>query len=157
MFRLPIPLTRSLATAAMLGAVALTAPGSTALAADTTAPAAGVSSAPTDHVEKRISSLHAKLKITSDQEPQWGAVAQAMRDNANSMDALIKDRTANAKTMTAVDDLRSYEKLAEAHDDGLKKFIPVFQTLYDSLSDDQKKTADTIFRGHGRHHKQGKN
>jgi hypothetical protein len=104
-----------------------------------------------DQVEARISSLHHKLQISAAQEPQWAIVAQAMRDNAKSMDALIKERAANGKTMTAVDDLRSYEKLAAAHEDGLNKFIPVFQALYDSLSVDQKKSADAAFRSHGPH------
>ncbi|HLN23428.1 MAG TPA: Spy/CpxP family protein refolding chaperone [Patescibacteria group bacterium] len=150
MFRLTIPLTRALAAAALLGAVTLVGP------ADATTPAASTSAAQTDHVEKRISDLHGKLHITAEQEPRWTAVAQAMRDNAKNMDALIKERTANAKTMTAVEDLQSYEKLAAAHEDGLKTFIPLFSTLYDSLSDDQKKIADTIFRSHGPHHRHGK-
>jgi len=35
----------------------------------------------------------------------------------------------------------------------LEKLIPAFQTLYDSMSDSQKKTADVIFsQGRDRHH-----
>jgi len=79
-----------------------------------------------------------------------------MRDNAKNMDALIKERSTNAKTMTAIDDLRSYEKLAAAHEDGLKTFIPLFSTLYEAMSDDQKKSADAVFRSHGHHHRHGK-
>lgn len=101
--------------------------------------------APMQHVEDRIKTLHEKLKITSAQEPQWDAVAQAMRDNANAIHALIEERHQNAKTMTAVDDLESYEKITDQHADGLKKLIPVFQTLYDTMSPEQKANADKVF------------
>jgi hypothetical protein len=72
-----------------------------------------------------------------------------MRDNAQTIEALTKARAAQAKTMTAVEDLNSYSEIAEAHAAGLKKFVPVFQTLYASMSDAQKAQADTLFRGHG--------
>ena len=99
-----------------------------------------------DRVEARIKELHAKLNITQAQEGRWTNVTQVMRDNAQTMDALIKARTEHAKTMTAVDDLKSYSDIAEAHAAGLKKFVPVFEAFYASMSDAQKKNADTIFR-----------
>jgi hypothetical protein len=99
-----------------------------------------------DRVEQRIKSLHAQLKITQAEEPQWDAVAQVMRDNANSVGSLVEQRKAQAGQMTAVDDLKSYEAITDAHADGLKKLIPAFEQLYNTMSDDQKKTADTIFR-----------
>jgi len=105
---------------------------------------------PTDRVEARIKDLHAQLRITPAQETQWNAVAQAMRDNAKSMETVISERTQKISTMSAVDDLRSYENLAEAHADGMKKLVTAFAPLYDSLSDSQKKTADTLFRHHER-------
>jgi len=164
MFRFTKTATRALTAATVLGAIALAGPA--ALAADATdaagpgivAPAA--KPAPIDHINQRIVSLHDKLRITPAQEAQWSATAQAMRDNAKTMDALIKERSAAGKTMTAVDDLVSYEKLAAAHESGLKAFIPVFQTLYDSLAPDQKKSADEAFRDHGKaasHHHVAKN
>jgi protein CpxP len=105
---------------------------------------------PTDRVEARIKDLHALLRITPAQETQWNAVAQAMRDNTKSMETVISERTQKISTMSAVDDLRSYENLAEAHADGMKKLVTAFAPLYDSLSDSQKKTADTLFRHHER-------
>jgi periplasmic protein CpxP/Spy len=102
-----------------------------------------------DHVDARIKELHAKLKITPAQEELWNKATQVMRDNAKTMEALIKARSEKTKTMTAVDDLKSYSEIAEAHADGLKKFIPVFEPLYTSMSDTQKGSADTLFRHHG--------
>ncbi len=101
---------------------------------------------PTERVEARIKALHEQLHITDAQEAQWNAVAQVMRDNAKAIEDLIKQRDQNIKTMNAMDDLRSYQALAEAHAEGLKKLVTVFGGLYDSMSDDQKKTADTVFR-----------
>ncbi|MDR3417043.1 MAG: Spy/CpxP family protein refolding chaperone [Nevskia sp.] len=99
-----------------------------------------------ERVEARISDLHTRLGITAAQEDSWSKVAQAMRDNANTMAALTQARSANAATMTAVDDLKSYAEIAQAHADGIQKFAPVFGALYDSMSDDQKRNADVIFR-----------
>ena len=102
-----------------------------------------------DRVEVRIKDMHAKLKITQAQEDQWAKVAQVMRDNEKTIEPLIKARADDAKTRTAVDDLKSYGEITDAHADGIKKFAPVFATLYASMSDAQKKEADVLFR-HGR-------
>ena len=101
---------------------------------------------PTERVEARIKALHEQLHITDAQEAQWKDVAQVMRDNAKAIEDLIKQRDQNIKTMNAMDDLRSYQALTEAHAEGLKKLVAVFGVLYDGMSDDQKKTADTVFR-----------
>jgi periplasmic protein CpxP/Spy len=105
-----------------------------------------------DRVEARIKDLHAGLKITSAQEDQWNKVTQVMRDNAKIMDALNQARFEKAKDMSAVEDLKSYSEVAQAHADELKNFIPVFEELYAGMSDDQKKAADILFR-HGSHKK----
>jgi len=125
-------------TAGMLIAIVALASGSVAAAQDP-----GVS-----RVEAHIKNMHAKLKITAAQEDQWKQVAQVMRDNENKAEPLIKERAKNAKTMTAIEDLKSYAEIAEVHAEGIRKFIPVFETLYVSMSDAQKKEADALFR-HG--------
>lgn len=131
---------RAFAAAALVATIAF-APGSVI--------AAKASSE--DRVEARIKDMHAKLKITKAQEDQWAKVARVMRDNAKTMDALTQARFDKAKTknMTAVDDLKSYAEITGAHEDGIKKFIPVFTTLYGSMSDAQKKDADALFRNAG--------
>jgi LTXXQ motif family protein len=103
-----------------------------------------------DRVEARIKNMHATLKITQAQEDQWAKVAQVMRDNARSMETLTESRFKNAKTMNAVDDLKSYGEITDAHADGIRRFTPVFATLYTSMSDAQKSQADDLFR-HGAH------
>ncbi len=105
-----------------------------------------------DRTEARIKDLHARLKITPDQEDLWTKVTQVMRDDAKKIDALNQARLEKAKAMTAVEDLKTYSEVAQAHADGLKNFIPVFESLYAGMSDDQKKDADTLFR-HGSYRK----
>ncbi len=95
-------------------------------------------------VEARITQLHKQLKITKDQESNWNAVAQDMRDNARAMSGDLSDRN-GTKSMNAADNLKSYAKIADTYADGLKKIAPDFSKLYDSMSPAQKKTADTLF------------
>jgi protein CpxP len=152
------PLLRTAAAAAFLSAV-LIAPASFAQSATPAQQTAGqktqaaaktprTQQSPAERVEARIKELHDKLHITAAQAPQWDAVTQAMRDNAKSMDALLKARAQTIKTASAIDDLHSYQALADAHSDGLKKFVPAFEALYGTMSDDQKKIADDVFRAH---------
>src|SRR5258708_23035867 len=101
-------------------------------------------------VETRIKELHQKLRITDAQKPQWDALAQVMRTNAQKMADLEKQRAADAKSMTAVDVVKSYSEVIDAHEDGMKKFIPAFEDLYNSMSDSQKKIADALFRSRAR-------
>ena len=98
-------------------------------------------------VEARITQLHKELKITKDQEGDWNTLAQDMRDNAHQMSSLLQERVAagKSKPMNAVDNLKSYEQITDAHAAGLKKITPDFEKLYDEMSPAQKKTADTVF------------
>jgi periplasmic protein CpxP/Spy len=127
------------------------APPSAPPAAPSAAPAQpgaqpSANAAAEQRVEARIKQLHGQLKITAAEETQWNQFAQTMRDNAREMDEEGEQRAEQFSTMTAVDDLQSYEKLAEAHVQHLQKLIPAFQALYDAMSPDQKKTADQVFR-----------
>jgi hypothetical protein len=153
----PAPFVRSVAIAALLGATILATPLTAALAGTATngaiqlAQAAAPAAAPAattkgETVEQRITALHAALKITPEQESKWNSVAQAMRENASAMDKLIaSSRTTPPQNLSAVEDLKTYQKFAQAHVDGLKNLISSFSTLYDAMPDPQKKIADTVF------------
>ena len=106
-------------------------------------------------VEQRIKHLHDKLQITSGQEQAWGDVAQTMRDSEANVSALIQSRHKSAGNMTAVEDLESYQQIAQAHADGLRKVTNVFSPLYNSMPEAQQKNADKVFsgfEGHGDTH-----
>jgi protein CpxP len=115
-------------------------------------PAAPATETKGETVEQRITALHASLKITPDEETQWNGVAPAIRENASAMDKLVAtNRTTPPQSMTAVQNLRSYQQFAQAHVDGLKNLTSAFETLYDAMPDAQKKNADEVFQtsGHG--------
>ena len=102
-------------------------------------------------VEKHIKELHAKLKITAEEEPQWDAVAKVMHENATQLDEVIDKRKANISTATAIDDLNAYADIAQAHADGVRKLSEAFSPLYASMPENQKKVADEVFL-HRAHH-----
>jgi hypothetical protein len=106
-----------------------------------------------EQTEARIKELQSALKITDEQEALWNNLTQVMRENAKEMDALTKDRAENAKTMNAVENMKMHSQITEARLGQMKKFIPPFEALYTSMSDEQKKTTDTLFRTgkHGKH------
>ena len=151
---------RSFAFAALMGATMLASPLASPRAAtvgdakfqvaQTAAPKTEAGAAATstkgETVEQRIATLHRTLKITPDEDANWNAVAQAMRENASNMDKLVAEsRTTAPDSMTALDDLKMYQKLSQAHVDGLKNLISSFSTLYTAMPDAQKKVADAVF------------
>ncbi|HVE07068.1 MAG TPA: Spy/CpxP family protein refolding chaperone, partial [Paraburkholderia sp.] len=73
-----------------------------------------------ERVEERISYLHTQLKITPQQETQWNAFADVMRNNGETMGKLFEERRAN-KNISALDDMKQYADIAQAHADGTKK------------------------------------
>ena len=99
-----------------------------------------------EHTEAQIKRLQGALKITKVQEELWITLTQVMRDNAKDMDALSKDRAENTKTMNAVEHMKLHSQITEARLDQMKKFIPPFEALYNSMSDEQKQSTDKIFR-----------
>jgi protein CpxP len=144
----------SLAILSLVGAASVVAP-SVAFAADnlTTEDKAAMQK-PIDHAEDRIKQIHEELHITADQEAKFGKLADVMRANAKDMSEAVEKREMAEKTATAIDDLKAYQKIAQAHADGLKDLVPAFEGLYSGLSDSQKKEADQLFT-HGPEKKMG--
>jgi periplasmic protein CpxP/Spy len=138
----PLALVTSLVIADALLAPALAQATNTGRAGDgQTAPAPAF-----DQTAARIKYLHDRLRITAEQEPLWDAVAQAIRDNAEGLTPLLKERLRAETNGTAPDLLRSYETLGDTQLNGLKKIIAAFDPLYSGLSDSQKKIADAVLR-----------
>ncbi len=104
-----------------------------------------------ERAEQRIKSLHSQLKITESQEAAWSSVAQVMRDDAKTMDGLTQARHDHAASMSAIDDLKSYSEVTDAHAQGLHKLTDAFGPLYASFSEAQKQDADRVFRSAAHH------
>jgi periplasmic protein CpxP/Spy len=147
------PIIRSVAITALLGATFLATPltATRALAqAAVTPAAASATETKGETVQQRIADLHASLKITPAEETQWNGVAQAMHENAAAMDKLVAtNRTTLPQNLSAVQELQTYQQLAQAQVDGLENLTAAFSTLYNVMSDDQKKLADQVFQTSG--------
>lgn len=98
------------------------------------------------HVDDRIAMMHRRLAITAQQEPAWNTFARIMRDNATAAEQAYRDRATRLEGMTALDNLRAFTQLEQARAQGLQNLTNAFEPLYASFSDEQKKTADAIFR-----------
>jgi protein CpxP len=97
------------------------------------------------NIEDRIAYLHAQLKITPAEETQWTAFADVMRSNAETMGQLYRQRS-EMTNESALDNMKQYEQITQAHADGMQKLVAAFEPLYSSMSPEQKKLADTTFR-----------
>ena len=147
------PLLRSLAVASVVGTAVLAGFLGPVAAQGTTnkppAAAAATSSKP-ETVEQRITALKTALKVTPDQETGWTGVANAMRQNANAMEKLVTaKRGQTPASMTAIDDLKTYQEFSQAHLDGLKNLTSAFTTFYNSMPAEQKANADKVFESYG--------
>jgi protein CpxP len=119
----------SMIGAALLGSVALATPAlAQAPAGAAPNPAAPTATMPQQTakqdaagVDAHIAKLQKKLQVTERQKPQWDAFAQVMRDNATQFGVMTRSRHEKMKGLNAVDDLRSYQEIAQTHADGLKR------------------------------------
>jgi protein CpxP len=96
-------------------------------------------------VDRQIADLKKQLKITPQQEPQFNAFAEVMRNNAQELDALMQQ--ASSGQPNAVEQVKRFAQFSETQANGMKRLVPALQALYDSLSDPQKKVADRVLGG----------
>ncbi len=99
-----------------------------------------------ERVEHRINELHAQLRITPAERPQWDKFADVMRENARDMDQAFIQRSQQFQSMNALQNMQSYEQIAEAHSQHLQKLVPAFEDLYNAMPEQQKRVADQVFR-----------
>ena len=102
-----------------------------------------------EHTDGRVAYLKAELKITPAQEADWSRVEKAMRDNAAER-AKLRDQFAadRDKPLSAVDRLARRQAFAQARANSITTFATAFKSLYDQMSDDQRKAADALFQPH---------
>jgi periplasmic protein CpxP/Spy len=128
------------------------ASGSPAMEKPATAPSSPLAGHPVagktaqERVEQRIKELYSQLRITAAERPQWDQFAQVMRDNARDMDQAWLQRVDHVESMNAVQNMQSYEQIAEQHAQHVQKLVPAFRNLYTAMSEQQKQLADQVFR-----------
>ena len=139
--------------AAFLSAIFFASATPSFAATATKKPASVARTTAVEHTQAQIKQLQDALKITEAQQVSWNNLTQVMLENAKEMDALTRDRAENIKTMNAVEYMKFHSQITEARLGQQKKLIPTFETFYAGLSDEQKKSTDTIFRTgkHGKH------
>ena len=131
---------------ATLGVMLLTATPVMAQPANPRARPAASDTTAIDRVDQRAAQMHRRLQITASQEPAWHAFAQAMHDNAASADQAYRQHAAHVASMSAVENLRLFAQIEQTRAQGLQAMLTSFESLYGVLSDEQKKTADAVFR-----------
>jgi protein CpxP len=148
------------AVAVPVGAMAQTQTPSAGAATTPKAKPAAKPESRADRVEQHISQLHTQLRITPAQQTAWDQFAQVMRDNAKNMNETLSQRGTTYASMNAAENMQSYAQIAEVHAQDTQKLAAAFQTLYGSMSDEQKKNADAVFRARSeravQHHKGNK-
>lgn len=108
---------------------------------------------PGRHIEGRIAYLKTELKITDAQQPQFDAVANAMRDNAKAMrDAFQGMRADRGQPQTALSRMEARAKFARLRADGEAQMLAAFRPLYQAMSPDQQKSADEMLGHHDHGH-----
>lgn len=97
----------------------------------------------TERLEGRIAFLKAELQITDKQSADWNLLAEALRSS--------RQHLLDARKLLVVDDkisssdrIEHYERHLAERLEAIKTARTAFNRLYANLSDDQRKTADTI-------------
>jgi len=152
-YQAAFPATFIVVMAAFLSALFFAAATPSFAASGKKKPATTAETSAVDQTEARIKQLHGALKITEAQDELWNNLTLVMRENAKGMDTLTRDNAEKIKTMNAVEHIKFHSQITEAQLGQQKRFIPPFEALYASMSDEQKKTTDTIFQTgkHGKH------
>jgi len=104
-------------------------------------------------VEGRIAFLRAELKITEGQASAWNAFADALRTNAQKLGdvratMMPKPGAAPQQVPTMADRLDQQERWLVARLEGTRTMKAAVTKLYDTLSDEQRKTADELLAPH---------
>jgi LTXXQ motif family protein len=96
------------------------------------------------HIEGRLAFLKTELKITDAQLPLWNAFAQAMRDDASTMQAMPHPMMEMNKAATLPDKLAARETLLTARLEAVRKLKTAADPLYAALTAEQKTRSCSV-------------
>jgi len=97
-------------------------------------------------IDGQIAFLKAELKPTDAQTKEWDAFADAMRTHAAQMSGMHKEMrdSGDWSKLSPIERMEKHVALMETHLAAAKAMIEAEKPLYASLSDDQKKTFDSL-------------
>ncbi len=106
-----------------------------------------------DHVEGRIAFLRTELKITEAQTSAWNGFADALRTNAKKLgevraSVMAQPAAGQQQAPTMSERLDLQERWLLARLEGTRTIRSAFTKLYETLADDQKKSANEFLGPH---------
>lgn len=110
---------------------------------------------PARFIEGRIAFLRTELKLTAAQQPLFDTLANEMRTSATAMQSRFEAHRQQASAqqpvqLSAVERLEQRQAMMKEMVAAQDRYLAALKPLYQSLSDEQKKTADTLLaRGMG--------
>ena len=116
--------------------------------------------------DARIAALRAGLQLSAEQEKNWPAVEEAIRDVAKARQERVAARHSETHPVDLIQRLRERADRMTKAAANLKKLADAAQQLYQSLNDDQKHRLVFLMhalrphhghfgRGHERHENEG--
>ena len=100
-------------------------------------------------LNNEIAQLRLRLGVTPAEEPQWDAVAQAMRADTLHTAQAFQARMQQRTYMNALQDLHSYVAMMKVHVADLQQLETVFAAFYERLSPQQRAVANSVFQNFG--------
>lgn len=108
----------------------------------------------TAFVDARIAALKAGLQLTPDQEKNWPAVEQAMRDVAKGREQRMGEGRRPPLPADPIEAMRARADHMSVQAAGLKHFADAAAPLYASLNEDQKQRFRVLLRALAPHREQ---
>ena len=98
-----------------------------------------------DRIEGRLAFLRTELKITDAQMPQWNKLTEAVRASGKNMNERMQAKMSGQEQVATLPErLERREQLMTARLEEIKQVKGALNELYSSLTEEQKKEANTL-------------
>jgi len=109
---------------------------------------------PVARVDKHLSELKARLKLTKDQEPAWQTFSDQAKEQAKSMAAMIPKRKEGMQDMpkSAPEKMAMMANMMKDRAQNMSTMADNVKTFYTILTPEQKVAFDKVHMEHMRHY-----
>lgn len=101
-----------------------------------------------EHIEGQLAFYRAELRITDAQQAQWNAFADAVRTAAGTLKQAVTTAMRETSPVAAPEQIERRMALLTAQLEVMRTVQAAARPLYAALSDEQKRTADTLMAEH---------